>query len=235
MNNTNIISKLVDDYKSMLIAQNGRLGRLSQVDDILNALIKKFKVDGPINIIETGASQSWGDGMMGTLFANIAKHTGGKMWVVDIDPIITEKAKAEFTKLGFDFVKFHVGDSVEFLETFNERVDLIHLDSWDLNLKDPLPSALHGWREFAAIKDKLLPGAIIIVDDNFEKGTWVTWYSTVNGSLTGHSERVDIIYPCVGKGAHIKFWAESKNTDWNIIKNKNTNGGRNFKVICQKS
>ena len=117
MNNTNIISKLVDDYKSMLIAQNGRLGRLSQVDDILNALIKKFKVDGPINIIETGASQSWGDGMMGTLFANIAKHTGGKMWVVDIDPIITEKAKAEFTKLGFDFVKFHVGDSVEFLET----------------------------------------------------------------------------------------------------------------------
>ena len=42
---------------------------------------------------------------------------------------------------------------VSFLQETNIVPNLVHLDSWDVNLKNPLPCALHGWREFVAIED----------------------------------------------------------------------------------
>lgn len=46
-----------------------------------------------------------------------------------------------------------------------KRVDLIYLDSWDVNWKDPLPSAIHGLNEFLTILPSLKKGSIILVDD----------------------------------------------------------------------
>ena len=234
MNNIDTIRLVIENYKLMLHEKGGRMDRLAQCDDIIEALVGNFEVvEGPINIIETGASQSWDDGMMGVIFAKIAKLTGGQMWVVDIDQNAIDNSKAAFDELGLDFINYHVGDSVEFLQNFEERVDLIHLDSWDLNLKDPFPSAFHGWREFEAIKDKLEPGAVIIVDDNYSEGTWVSWQLIVDGVYTNESERIDINYPCIGKGTHIKYWAEMPGTGWDLI-NSNIPSGRSFKVIVQK-
>lgn len=234
MNNLQIIKQEVENYKVLLKKMNGRADRADQADDILESLTKSFNVNGPLNIIETGASQQWHDGMMGVLFARIAKRTGGQMWVVDIDPTTIAKSKEAFKELDLDFVQFYTGDSVEFLQNFNDRVDLIHLDSWNLNLLDPFPSALHGWREFEAIKDKVNSGCVIMVDDNFLKGSWVNWDSISNGNII-KTNRIDITHPCIGKGAHIYWWAQQSNNDWNLIPFNNFKPGRNVKIICQKN
>lgn len=234
MTNLEIIQQEVENYKKLLQIKQGRWDRALQADDINQSLMQHFKLEGPINIIETGASHQWHDGMMGVLFAKIAQRTGGQMWIVDIDPQVIENSKQAFALLGLDFVQFHVGDSVEFLQNFNEQVDLIHLDSWDLNLLDPFPSALHGWREFEAIKDKVGSDCVIIVDDNYLEGTWVDWNVSVNGRYTGQRKRVDIIHPCVGKGTHIWWWAQQDHTDWNLIHVGGLASGRNIKIICQK-
>jgi hypothetical protein len=233
MDNFWIINRLADQYKTSLEANGGRPERARQIDTIVSAIIGKVKAIGPINIIETGASQSWQDGMMGTFFANIALVTGGKMWVVDIDPIIIAKSKTAFAELGLEFVEFFTEDSVQFLKRFDEHVDIVHLDSWDLDLRDSLPSALHGWREFEAIEAKLGAGAIVIVDDNYLDGTWVNINEILNGQLTEKFERFDVTMPCAGKGAHIYWWVKQDANKWSLL-GDHYHAGNNIKIICQK-
>lgn len=230
--NIEIIKEQVDRYKNRLQQMNGRPERSNQADSILKVLIENFKTEGPINIIETGASQDWNDGMMGLMFANISQETGGKMWMVDIDQTIIEKSKEIFKQQGITCVEFIVQDSVEFLKSFNDKVDIIHLDSWDLDLMNPFPSALHGWREFEAIKDKITNDTIVIVDDNFLDGTWVDWNHMINGEFVS-TERVTISYPCVGKGSHIWWWVQQHENGWKLL-SENT-AGQNIKVICKKN
>ena len=59
-------------------------------------------------------------------------------------------------------------DSVEFLYKYkpNEDIDLLYLDSYDLDWKNPTPSALHHMKELCAIIPQLKKGCIILIDDN---------------------------------------------------------------------
>lgn len=229
--NIQIIRNQVESYKNQLERMSGRSERSTQADSILKVLEGNFKVEGPINIVETGASHKWDDGMMGLLFARICQETGGRMWMVDIDETIIEHAKQVFGQEGIDCVTFVVGDSVKFLEEFEGEVHIVHLDSWDLNLFDPMPSALHGWREFDSIKDKLSSDTIVIVDDNYLAGTWVDWNHTMNGQIV-RTERVTINYPCVGKGSHIWWWVQQPENGWELL--SENIAGQNVKVICKK-
>jgi spermidine synthase len=230
--NLQIIEQQVDVYVNRLQQMNGRSERADQAQSILKVLQDNFFVEGPINIIETGASQDWDDGMMGLLFAKISQLTGGKMWMVDIDERIITKAKTIFEQEGITCVEFIVDDSVNFLKNFKDHVHLIHLDSWDLDLMNPFPSALHGWREFESIKDKISQDTIVIVDDNFLDGTWVDWNHMINGEFVS-TERVTISYPCVGKGSHIWWWVQQPENGWKLL-SENT-AGQNIKVICKKN
>ena len=230
--NIEIIKEQVDRYKNRLQQMNGRPERSNQADSILKVLIENFKTEGPINIIETGASQDWNDGMMGLLFAKISQETGGKMWMVDIDENVIKKSKSVFQEEGISCVEFVVGDSVNFLKNFHDNVHIIHLDSWDLDLKDPFPSALHGWREFEAIMDKISEQTIVIVDDNYLQGTWVQWNYVTNSEIVS-SETVSINYPCVGKASHIWWWVQQPENEWKLL-SKNI-PGENVKVICKKN
>ena len=92
---------------------------------------------------------------------------------------------------------------------------------------------LHGWLEFAAIKDKMPSGSIIIVDDNFLKNSWVNWNIMQNGNYTGEHQRIDICYDIVGKGSLIYHWCQKENTDWDLIGN-HYNAGSNIKLIIKK-
>ena len=59
-------------------------------------------------------------------------------------------------------------DSVEFLYKYKptEDIDLLYLDSYDLDWNNPIPSALHHMKELCAIISKLKKGCIILIDDN---------------------------------------------------------------------
>ncbi|MGB2184421.1 MAG: hypothetical protein ACPH18_03090, partial [Flavobacteriaceae bacterium] len=59
MTNLEIIQQEVENYKKLLQIKQGRWDRALQADDINQSLMQHFKLEGPINIIETGASHQW--------------------------------------------------------------------------------------------------------------------------------------------------------------------------------
>lgn len=207
--------------------------RLEQSQDVYSVLKEHFKFD-KIECIETGASQNLDDGCFGLYLAKIAESTGGIYHSVDIYENIVNSSKVIFDKYLPNFeVKHHTSDSVEFLESYKGEPNLVHLDSWDLDLTNPVPSMLHGWLEFVAIKDKMPSGSIIIVDDNFLKDTWVNWCEMIDGHYTGNYKKIDITYDIVGKGSLIYHWCQKENTDWDLIGN-HYRVGSNIKLIVKK-
>jgi hypothetical protein len=207
--------------------------RLSQSQDVYSALKQHFKFN-KIECIETGASQNLDDGCFGLYLAKITESSGGTYHSVDIYEDIVNKSKNIFDRYLPNFeINHHVSDSVEFLESYQGTPNLVHLDSWDLDLTNPVPSMLHGWLEFVAIKDKMPSGSIILIDDNFLKGTWVNWNEIIDGNYTGNYQRVDITYDIVGKGSMIYHWCQKENTDWDLIGN-HYNAGSSIKLILKK-
>lgn len=220
-----IMFQKVPNYMDLYGFKTRRLQCLS----VLNCLMSDKKLE-KFNVIETGSSSNFFDGTLGLFFGLLAEKTGGKMWSVDINPETVDKSREIFSEilpnLEYNCV---VDDSVNFLKNFeDDEINLIHLDSWDFNLFDPMPSALHGWREFEAIKDKLGSNSIIVVDDNYIFGTYVQW-RFYNGEVSG--KEIDV--PIYGKGAHIYQWVTSEEKDWKLIGN-HYDIYDNVKVIIQK-
>lgn len=219
-----IMSKNVDNYWDFY----GYKTRRKQCATIINALLSHNKFDR-INVLETGTSHDFSDGAMGLFFGLIAEKTGGRMWSVDNNNYNVERSRELFKKyipnLNYES---YADDSINFLKNFHNEVNLIHLDSWDFNLFDPLPSALHGWREFEAIKNILQKNTIIVIDDNYLGGTYVQWF--FDGKIES-GKNIDV--PILGKGAHIYQWVNYNESDWKLI-GDHYNTPDNIKVIIQK-
>jgi len=206
--------------------------RSKQADSLYNVLMDHFEFD-KVECIETGASQNLDDGCFGLYLAKIAQSKGGSYHSVDIYEDIVNKSKIIFEKYVPELkVNHSVSDSVKFLEEYDGHPNLVHLDSWDLDLLNPIQSMLHGWLEFVAIKDKMTSGSIILVDDNFLKGTWVNWNWMTDGQIT-NSEVIDIKYDIIGKGSLIYHWCQKKETEWDLVGDHYIVGD-NIKIIIKK-
>jgi len=230
-----IFHKVLEDYK-IIFEKNGKQSsavRLTQLNEITEILSNHFPFD-VINCIETGASCDWEDGVVGYYFANLSHNTKGNFYSVDNNPNLYEKTFQTFNDIAPHInINHTTSDSVEYIKNTKIVPNLVHLDSWDLDLKNPFPSALHGWKEFEAIESKMPIGSIIIIDDNFYGGTWQTWSIVDNKTkkVLG-SERIDIIYPLVGKGSHIYQWALREDTNWKVL---NDSRSGNVKIVIQKT
>lgn len=217
--------KELDFYKSITDR------RFKQADSLYQVLLDNFEFEA-VECIETGASQNLDDGCFGLYLAKIVDSKGGSYHSVDIYEDIVNKSKLIFNQYNLN-VNHYVSDSVEFLESYQGSPNLVHLDSWDLELPNPVPSMLHGWLEFVSIKDKMPSGSIILIDDNYLKGTWVNWNEVKNGQYTGNYERIDITYDVVGKGSLIYHWCLKDNTDWDLVGNHYIVGD-SIKIIIKK-
>lgn len=203
--------------------------RILQVETT-NDCLKDFNFDN-IECIETGASQTL-DGF-GIYLSHLVINNNGKMSTVDINQEFINNSVNLISNILpiSDFnISHYTSDSISFLENYTGFPNLVHLDSFDLDLKNPIPSMLHCWLEFVAIKDKMPIGSIIIIDDNFLKNSYVTWNYPHNGT----SEIINIDYDMIGKGSLIYHWCKKPETEWNIIGN-HYQAGLNFKLIIQKS
>ena len=221
-----IFDQTLKNYKLYSANNNGdeqsRIIQLTRLTDILN---EHFKF-GKINSIETGGSQNWEDGMVGYYFANLSNITHGKFTSVDIDPNLESKVYKAYYDIDPNLKINHItDDSLNLLKNPPYIPNLVHLDSWDVWLKDPLPSALHGWREFEAIESKMPIGSIIIIDDNWYPESWVEWI-TNNGKGNITTEIIEIKYP-LGKGAHIYQWLLGNEKNWKIL-------DAGYKLVIQK-
>ena len=63
--------------------QSSAYDRIDQLTTLTNILEDNFKFDKIISI-ETGASKSWVDGMVGYYFASLANKTKGEFYSVDL-------------------------------------------------------------------------------------------------------------------------------------------------------
>lgn len=222
-----IFGDSIDFYKNI----NGK--RINQVNSVVNCL-SDFPFD-EFHCIETGASHNYNDGMFGTFLNKLCQLNNGKFITVDNDSTVLEFSKNRYSELFPDFknIEYYCSDSVKFLESFDGYVNFVHLDSYDLNMKNPVPSMLHGWLEFDAIRDKMPSGSIIVIDDNFIKGTVVYWQTMIDNNTVISEEEIHVTYDIIGKGALVYHWVIKDENDWDLI-GDHYHVGQNVKVIIKK-
>jgi hypothetical protein len=220
----NHMRTIIPDYDN----HSGHGDRRRQCQTLIDSLNNSFNFDKLI-VLETGASSSYGDGLFGLFLGYVTQKTNGKMMSVDISEEIVNTSKKIFDDVipELDY-SVNVGDSVSFLKNIEEIPNLVHLDSWDFNLFDILPCALHGWEEFKAIESKMSKGSIIVIDDNYPKDTNLQWVYT-----DGRVEKTTVRYPMIGKGAHVYQHVFNNNTNWELI-GTHYNSPNNIKIIIQK-
>jgi hypothetical protein len=234
--NGNIIDSTLEEYKNLYLANSNQVVRsgnglipvrYQQLVKISNVLKNHFNFNN-INFIETGASQNWDDGCVGYFFARLVEEIGGEMISVDNSEKVHNRSITFYKNVLKKIkVKSYLDDSINLINNTENKFNLVHLDSWDLDLKDPVPSMLHGWREFDSISKKVEIGGIIIIDDNYFKGSWVDW-----NYPDGSRERIDINYEIIGKGAMIYHFCKNEENGWKILSDNQP--GINTKIIVKK-
>ena len=117
----------------------------------------------PARILETGSS-AWGANSS-MLFDLYVSNFGGSFNSVDIriGPAINLSKKCS------NLSNFWCDDSANWLsnlvnKSFGE-INLVYLDSWDLDPKKPIQSALHGLNEFLTLLPLLKKGCLVLIDD----------------------------------------------------------------------
>ncbi len=122
------------------------------------------------SIVETGCVRipnNWaGDGQSSILFDRYIDLNGGRFHTVDMDPQAVNVAYMSVSRR----TNVVLNDSVAFLAQFGQPIDLLYLDSFDLNKNDPLPSSLHHLKELCAAQRWLHPGSLVMVDDTYWEG-----------------------------------------------------------------
>jgi hypothetical protein len=121
-------------------------------------------------IVETGCARkkdNWaGDGQSSILFDKFLNVYDGLLHTVDLDPT----ACSELRKHVSQKTRISCSDSVVFLHQLvtghpELKIDLLYLDSYDIDWSNPHPSSLHHLKELCAVKSALRPGTLIVVDD----------------------------------------------------------------------
>lgn len=125
-------------------------------------------------IIETGTSRKGltntkGDGAGTFVFGKWAKENNANLFSVDINEDAVKECKVEVKQQELqDTVTVILDDSLNFLDTFEETVDFLYLDSYDYCKVDTTiqeKSQEHHLKEFKAIESQLHKDTIVLIDD----------------------------------------------------------------------
>jgi hypothetical protein len=140
----------------------------------LNLLHQRF--DKPI-ILETGCQREPNDigaGMSTSIFAEYIHRYGGTLVTVDNRSDHLERAQGFVSVFPEINAHFILSDSVDFLKKYNDRCDLLYLDSLDYpivpNKIEEDAAQLHNLNEFCAIEPVLSDKVLVLLDDNLMPG-----------------------------------------------------------------
>ena len=161
----------------------------------------------PLNIVETGTS-AWGADST-RLWDEYVKNSGGRVRSVDLRPDPSIQLSGKLSKN----TELSIGDSVEFLQSLfdnKESVDLIYLDSYDVDWENPEPAELHGEAEFKIAMELVRVGGVILIDDTPTPGAASRVGIRMNDAVTGGSPSVR------GKGAKALHIVEA-NPNFSIL------------------
>ena len=162
----------------------------------------------PVFVVETGCVRNVGtwaeEGQSTILFDHfVSQLPGSVMHSVDLDPQATALCKS----LVSSTVQLHTGDSVAFLRALARNplpgfryIDVLYLDSLDIDFANPHPSALHHMKELVAISTLIGPQTLVVVDDSPLEAS----YFLSSKSLTFVSKPV-----ISGKAKYVAEYAET--------------------------
>lgn len=135
-----------------------------------------------INIVETGCMRRdhgemcFGDDGASTFLLNeflnyqksLNPHASYHFSSVDINQSNVDYANEVLTKSKYlHNPKVYCDDSVHFIGTrCNNLIDLLYLDSYDIERNNPHPSQLHHLKELCAAMPHLKKGSIVVIDDH---------------------------------------------------------------------
>lgn len=135
----------------------------------------------PVFLAETGCvrrEDTWeGEGQSSLLFDRFCREwSGSQAYSVDINPDATNLCKT----LVSSTLQVHTSDSVLFLRNLAanrpanfEYLDLLYLDSYDVEFNDPHISALHHMKELMAAANLISAETLVVVDDAPLQGFFV--------------------------------------------------------------
>ncbi len=163
-------------------------------------------------IIETGSS-AWGTNSS-LLFDGYVRNFGGSFETVDlrVEPLLKLQDQCSPN------TQLHCNDSVNFLKQWTSKnkgvkIDLLYLDSWDVEWSNPNPSGLHGLAEFLSISNHMQKGSLLLIDDtpkneNFFNGSEedraaFLEYFDRNGFYPGKGSLVKQLLLSLGRGREI--------------------------------
>lgn len=122
-------------------------------------------------IVETGCvrlKDDWGAGYSTVLFGEFCKLHGGKLVTIDNTERHMNVCK-DLTKEYAENIEYWLGDSLQEFSKIQHQIDLLYLDSFDLNLVgDRLPSQEHNLKEFKVAEPYLHKKSIVLIDDCFD-------------------------------------------------------------------
>jgi hypothetical protein len=229
-----IFSNAVEQYKNYLsqyipdVENNDDIQRRIRQFVCLEEVFANHFIFDEIDLIETGVSGNVYYGLFGLMLGSVVEQFGGQMHSVDLDCESCENSIKIFGETLPNLkYKTYCKDSVDFLRQPPIIPNVVHLDSFDFQLFNPFPSALHCWNEFISI-EKLMPsGSIIIIDDNWFNGTYLQWIEN------GVDDLIEIKYPIIGKGTHVFQETLSNRTNWEYIQTSQ-NPYENIKLVFKK-
>jgi glycosyltransferase involved in cell wall biosynthesis/predicted O-methyltransferase YrrM len=120
-------------------------------------------------IVETGCirrADDWTAGQSTVLFDHFVQLHGGRVISVDIAPKHCELARRTCSTA----TQIVQHEAVQFLHHYAREnpasIDLLYLDSLDIDWNNPHPAALQQFQEFTAAAPALHSGSMIVVDDH---------------------------------------------------------------------
>jgi hypothetical protein len=128
----------------------------------------------PVCIVETGCVRNQGtyagEGQSTVLFDKFSECVPGTLvHTVDINPESTDMCKS----LVSSRVQVHTMDSVQFLKNKcrpliapYQHIDLLYLDSYDVDFDNPHDSAMHHMKELLAASPLISQNTLILLDDS---------------------------------------------------------------------
>jgi len=125
-------------------------------------------------LVETGTSRrglenTRGDGAATIVFGKWAKENNAYLHSVDISKASVEGSQQAVNEQQLkDNVSVYHQDALEFLKSFEERIDFLYLDSYDYSRTDvdiQKKSQEHHLKEFKLAESKLHEQSIVLIDD----------------------------------------------------------------------
>ncbi|MCE9583957.1 MAG: class I SAM-dependent methyltransferase [Planctomycetes bacterium] len=128
----------------------------------------------PLTIVETGTACDNGSTW---LFHLLTRSTGGVVHTIDINEDLCGFVSEVASKVGAgEEIVVHCGDSPSVLRTFRDPIDVLYLDSYDVDWTNPSGSMEHHLQELKAAWPLLARRSIVAFDDTPSGGAFAPWW-----------------------------------------------------------